>query len=166
MQQVTIEEYMNRERLPLTYEIDERRIYVSTPSTTFINVVFNEKTDIARLKEKFELYKTLAEGKEEHQKRIKRYADKLEQLGLWYVFAYEHYERDFHTLVYLWRAKVDSGIYVGCDDDLMLKNMLHPMLAQLQYYHAYGNTLYDAISLDVKLEDWIERLTGQNEVTT
>lgn len=166
MQQVTIEEYMNRERLPLTFEINERKIYVSTPSTTFIHISFNEKTDIERLKEKFELFKTLTEGKEEYQRRIRRYADKLEQLGLWYDFAYENYERDFHTLAYLWRAKVDSGIYVGCDDDLMLKNVLYPLHAQLQYYHAYGNTLHDAISLDMKLDDWIEQLTGQNEVTS
>ena len=166
MLQVKIEDYMKRERLPLTFEINERRINVNTPSTTFINISFNEKTDIERLKEKFELFKTLAEGKEEYQRRIKRYADKLEQLGLWYDFAYENYEREFHTLAYLWRAKVDSGIYMGCTDDLMLKNILYPLHAQLQYYHAYGNTLHDAISLDMKLEDWIEKLADQSEVTS
>lgn len=163
MLEVNIEDYMKRERLPLTFEINERRIYVNTPSTTFINVFFNEKTDISKLKSKYERYKTLAEGKDEHHKRLKRYADKVEQLQLWYDFAYERYEHDFHTLAFLWRAKVDSGIYMGCTDDLMLKNVLHPLHAQLEYHHAYGNTLHNAISLDMKLDDLIGKLTDPIE---
>lgn len=158
MTHTTLDEYMKRPLIPITSHIDEERITVSSEGTSFINSWLQKQTDIQKLRLKYERYKDLAEGREEHQKRIVRYASKIERLELWYDFTYENYVRDFHTLAFLWKAKVDSGLHIGCNDDLMYKNVLIPLHTQLQDYHSYGNTLSDATFLDMKLDDYIKKL--------
>lgn len=158
MERVTIEDYIKRQPIPLTSHIDDEHITVSSEGTSFINARLKQKIDIQELKSKYERFKALAEGREEHQNRLVRYARQIEQLELWYDFNYENYARDFRTLAFLWKAKVDSGLRIGCDDDLMYKNVLIPLDAQLQNYHSYGYPLSNATYLDMKLDDYIEKL--------
>lgn len=158
MTRATLDEYMEREPILLTSHIDEERITVSSEGTSFINTRLIPKIDTQKIKSKYERYKALAKGREEHRNRIARYASQVEQLELWYDFTYENYVRDFHTLAFLWKAKVDSGLRIGCNDDLMYKNVLIPLDTQLQDYHSYGSTLSNATYLDMKLDDYIEEL--------
>lgn len=156
-----VTEYMARERLPLTRcVIDEARIEVATEHTGYVSFRLQPQVDLDRLKMKLKELRRLAKEKGVKIIRIQRTSEQLESLEEVYADTYRRYEKDFHTLAFLWQAKVDSGLYMGTSDDLMIREVLTPMKGKLESYFHVGTPLYIAASLENKILSHLDWLNG------
>lgn len=128
-------EYTSREKIVLTTAIaNETQINVTSECTCFIRLSKVDKVDITELLATYaNIVKTArAQGvKISYQSKIKSRLMEMKKTQS-YENAYQTYDEKFNALAFLWKAKLETGLFMGVSDDVQYTNVLRPLKFEIE----------------------------------